>query len=267
MANKKARVGQRPSQRPSTQQARTTLSPQNRVIVALLAPVLAGTLLAWLTGLLAEGAAASSGSRAPVWAAIGLAAWFVGLAFYGLPGMGLKGGRPLFAGIAFATLGWVTFLLFRAIFIPIDPEVAGSTRAFIYTLLFEAFALQLWTFGLLFRAIADWRGALTAAVAGGVVFGAAGFLLFQNVYTASLITLIYYTTWGIFYGIIRLRTGSLLGTVIVQAMQIFTAWVALGSMPPQTAEAQLLWVYGLSALVTAVFIWRLWPKVESDYRV
>ncbi|HRQ41439.1 MAG TPA: CPBP family intramembrane metalloprotease [Chloroflexota bacterium] len=263
MASKKARKGQRPSQRPS----RSTLSPQNRVLVALVVPVLAGLLIAWLTGLLAAGAAASSGSRAPVWAAVGLAAWFVGMAFYGLPGMGLKGGRPLFAGIAFATLGWITFLLLRAIFIPINPAVAGSTRAFIYTLLFEAFALQLWTFGLLFRAIADWRGPLTAATASGVVFGAIGFLLFQNVYTASLVTLIYYTVWGVFYGIIRLRTGSLLGTVIIQAMQIFTAWVALGSMPPETAEVQLLWVYGLAAVITAVFIWRLWPKVESDYRV
>ena len=115
--------------------------------------------------------------------------------------------------------------------------------------------------------MADWRGALTAAVACGVVFGAVGFLLFQNVYTASLITLIYYTTWGVFYGIIRLRTGSLLGMVIIQALQTFTAWTALGSMPPDTAVTQLLWVYGLSAVVTAVFIWRLWPKIESDYRV
>jgi hypothetical protein len=202
-----------------------------------------------------------------MFAAVGLAAWFVGLAFYGLPGLGLKGGRPLFAGIAFATLGWVAFLIFRVVFIPINPEVAGSTRVFIYTWLFEAFALQLWTFGLLFRAIADWRGALTAAAASGIIFGAVGFMLFQNVYAASLITLIYYTTWGVFYGIIRLRTGSWLGMVIIQALQTFTAWTALGSMPPDTAVTQLLWVYGLSAAVTAVFIWRLWPKVESDYRV
>ncbi|NJN54424.1 MAG: hypothetical protein HC804_06525 [Anaerolineae bacterium] len=262
MARKK-RTQRQQAARPS----RTTLSLQNRVLVALIVPVAAGVVVAWLTGLLTTGTAASSGNRAPVFAAVGLAAWFVGLSFYGLPALGLKGGRPLFAGIAFATLGWIAFLVCRAIFIPINPEVAGSTRAFIYTLLFEAFALQVWTFGLLFRAVADWRGGLTAAVVGGIVFGAVGFLLFQNVYTASFITLIYYTTWGIFYGIIRLRTGSLLGTVIIQALQIFTTWVALGDVPPETAVTQLQWVYGLAAAATAVFIWRLWPKTESDYRV
>ncbi len=260
---KKKRIQRVQAARPSAARpSRTTLSLQNRVLVALAAPVVAGLLVGWLTG-----GAATANSRAPVWAAIGLAAWFVGLAFYGLSGMGLKGGRSLFAGIAFATLGWIVFLLFRAIFIPINPEVTGSTRAFIYALLFEAFALQLWTFGLLFRAVADWRGPLTGAVTSGVVFGAVGFLLFQNVYSASLVTLIYYTTWGVFYGIIRLRTGGLLGMVIIQALQIFTAWTALGAVPPNMAVTQLLWVYGLSAAVTAVFIWRLWPKVESDYRV
>lgn len=258
MASKKQQQAERPS--------RTTLSLPNRVLVALLGPALAGLVVAWLTGLLAAGAASST-NHAPILAAAGLAAWFIGLAFYGLPALGLKGGRPLFAGIGFATMGWVTFLVCRALFIPINPEVAGSTRAFIYMLLFEAFALQIWTFGLLFRAVADWRGALTAAAVSGVVFSTVGFLLFQNVYTATLITLIYYTTWGFFYGIIRLRTGSLLGMVIIQALQTFTTWVVLGGMPPDTAVSQLQWVYALSAGAMALFIWRLWPKAESDYRV
>jgi len=199
--------------------------------------------------------------------ALGLAAWFVGLYLYGLPALGLKGGRPLFASIGFATLGWVAFVVLRAIVIPINPEVVGSTRAFIYYLLFEAFALQLWTFGLLFRAVADWRGPLSAAIISGIVFGGTAVLLCQNVYTDELPAFLYFAAWGIFYGIIRLRTGSILGTVIVQAVQSFTAWVALGPLPPGTPLSQLFWLYGLSILCYALFTWRLWPKVESDYRV
>jgi hypothetical protein len=246
------------AQRPS----RTHLPLSTRVVVAFALPIAAAAFVGTLTGTFANDA-----NRAPVMAALGVTSLLVGVAFYGILGLGLKGGRPLFAGIGFATLGWVTFLVLRAIFIPINPEVAGSTRAFVYYLLFEAFAVQLWSFGLLFRATADWRGGLTAAIVSGIVFGATAYLLFQNIYLSSPLTLIYLATWGIFYGIIRLRTGTVLGTFIIQALQCFTAWVALGALPPETAESALLWVYGLSSLFYALFIWRLWPKMESDYRV
>jgi hypothetical protein len=233
-----------------------------RLGLALAVPVVTAVLIGTFTDGFADG-----GNRAPVLGALGLAAWFVGLNLYGLPALGLKGGRPLFASIGFATLGWVTFVVLRALLIPIKPEVAGSTRAFTYYLLFEAFAVQLWTFGLLFRAVADWRGPLTAAIVSGLVFAGTAVLLFQNAYANQPFALIYFVAWGIFYGIIRLRTGSILGTVLIQALQTFTAWVALGPLPPGTPPSQLLWLYGLSAVCFALFTWRLWPKVESDYRV
>ncbi len=247
---------------PAPLPARLSRPPAVQAALAFGVPIAAAVLVGELSGAFAEGV-----NRAPILGAIGLASWFVALALYGLTALGLKGGRPLFAGIGFATLGWVVFLVWRAFLIPVNPEIAGSTRAFVYYVLFEAFALQLWTFGLLFRVIAGWRGPLTAAVASGVVFGATAVLLFQNVYLATLITLIYYTTWGVFYGMIRLRTGSILGMVIIQGLQSFTAWVALGSMPPDTPAAQLQWVYGLSALLLAIFIWRLQPKTADDYRL
>lgn len=246
----------------ATPPARTNLPLTTRVVLAFTIPLLAAAVVGTLIG-----SAAEQTARAPLLGAIGLASWFLGLWFYGLPAVGLRGKRPLFAGIGFATLGWGTFLLLRAIFIPLNPEPAGSTRAFIYLLLFESFAIQLWAFGLLFRALADWRGPLTAAVAGGIVFGATAVLWFQNSGPITVITLIYYTTWGLFYGIIRLRTGSLLGAVFIQAMQSFTAWVALGALPADIPVSQLQWVFGLATVAYAVFTWRLWPQQESDYRV
>ncbi|MCP4362734.1 MAG: hypothetical protein GY796_32415 [Chloroflexi bacterium] len=254
MANKK--------QISNKQKVRTNLPPLTRTVLAFIVPLAAAVFIGILTGGFNGGT-----NLAPVLGALGLASWFVGLAFYGLPGMGLRGGRPLFAGIGFATLGWVVFIILRAIFIPINPEPAESARIFIYLLLFEAFAVQLWLFSLLFRSLADWRGPLTAATVSGVLFGATAVLLFQNVYTAGLLTLIYYSAWGIFYGIIRLRTGSILGMALIQAMQSFTAWTALGPLPPDTPAAQLQWVYGLSTALLLLFIWRLWPKEESDYRL
>jgi hypothetical protein len=71
----------------------------------------------------------------------------------------------------------------------------------------------------------------------------------------------------VFYGIIRLRTGSFLGIFIIQTMQSFTAWVVLGAFPSDAAASQLNLVYGLSGFAYLIFIWRLWPKVVSDYRV
>lgn len=244
------------------QNSRTNLPPATQAIVAFVVPIVVALFVGTITGTLAGGS-----NFAPVLGTLGLAGWFLGLAFYGIPGLGLRGGRPLFAGIGFATLGWVSFLLMRGIFIPINPEPEGSARAFIYFFLFEAFAVQLWIFGLLFRATAGWRGPLTAAIVSGIVFGATAVFFFQDVYITTAITLIYYTVWGIFYGIIRLRTGSFLGAAIIQALQSFTAWVALGAFPADTAGTQLQLVYGLTAVMLALFTWRLWPKEESDYRV
>jgi hypothetical protein len=223
----------------------------------------------------------------PVFAALGLSSWFIGLRWYRISGMGLRGRRPLFASIGFAVLGWVALLVARLL--PGLPSVTfneagqaivqasllveviaiGATdagRTFFYLLLFEAFALQLWSFGLLFRALADWRGPLVAAVASGLVFAAAGLLLFREAFVASGSSLLFFVLWGVAYGIIRLRTGSLLGMALVQAVQSFTVWsVLLPPTPPPLAGLQT--VYLVATVLYAVIIWRLWPRREEDYRV
>ena len=252
---------------PSSQQyeTRTSLSPLVRVILALILPLVVSLLLRWLAGNVAG--LGESQTDAPLLAGIGLVSWILGLMWYGLRSIGLRGGRPLFAGSGFATLGWVTFLLLRAVLLPVEIDPGGDGRIFIYLLLFEAFATQLWVYGLLFRTVAEWRGPLTAAVASGLVFGAVAFVLFQESVLASLISLAYFIVWGIFYGIIRLRTGSLIGGSIVQALQTFSAWVVLGPMTNVASPESLHWVYILASIAYLVFIWRLWPKTTEDYRV
>lgn len=236
--------------------AKTALPVTVRIFLTLLLPFALTLILG-----------SSEGSNAPILGGIGVASWFLGLFWYGLPGMGLRGGRPLFAGIGFATLGWLAFLLFRFTFISLNLNAADSGRTFIYLLLFEAFAVQLWAFGLLFRTLAEWRGALTAAVGSGIGFGAVAFVLFQEAYSSDLISLLYFLVWGAFYGIIRLRTGSFLGSMLIQALHSFTVWVALGPLPALTPPDRLPTVYLLAGLVYLVVIWRLWPKEEADYRV
>ena len=129
------------------------------------------------------------------------------------------------------------------------------------------FCVQLWAFGLLFRSVADWRGPLTAAIASGLCFGVLASLLFLEAPDVMTLTsLLYFVVWGVFYGVIRLRTGSLTGMSLVQALQSFTVWVVLA---PDLASPvnQFGSLYLVTAVIFLVLIWRLWPKEVGDYRV
>ena len=201
---------------------------------------------------------------------LGIVNWLMGLRWYGINGMGVRGGRALFAGTGFAVLGWIAFLVARILFIPIDALSTGI-KDYVYLLLFESLALQLWTFGLLFRAMADWRGGLTAAFSSGIVFGGIALFFFnESIYHhADALTLpaaIYFIALGVMYGIIRLRTGSFIGMALVQAVQSFTGWVAFQS---SSAPVIAAWNSFYTATIVAYLIitWRLWPKVKEDYRV
>jgi len=198
---------------------------------------------------------------------LAIISWLLGMSWYGLAGMGMRGRRPLFAGIGFSVLGWLAFLLLRFYFVQmIGSGQANSGRSFVYLLLFESFAVQVWVFGLLFRGVADWRGPLTAAIVSGLIFGAVANLFYQEAFVSSASSFFYFGLWGILFGIIRLRTGSLLGTVVVQAMQSFTAWVVLvPSVLPDPNQLRSL--YLASGVVFLVILWRLWPKQVEDYRV
>ena len=265
------------------------ISPEtarNRAVVVIVLPLLAALLIGVITGSLFTPATVA-GNAAPIFAALGITGWFAGLRLYGLRGMGLRGGRPLFAGIGFAVLAWVAVLIGR--FLPMRPlasidetgqgtieiplhilvmayQSVGAGRAYFYLLVFEAFAVQLWTFGVVFRALAEWRGGLTAAVTSGILFGAVGYVFFRESFVPGLPTLIYFLSWGILYGIIRLRTGSILGPVIVQSLQSFTAWFVL-EPPADMTQTGIRTVYLAISVMFAIIIWRLWPRLESDYRI
>ena len=232
--------------------------------MALLLPVAVMLLVSTLTGGLVV---TDHSSAAPLLASIGVTAWLLGVRWYGFRGLGLRGGRPLFAGIGFATLGWVVLVLVRLVAVPTLPVAAEEGgRTFIFLLMFEAFAVQVWTFGLLFRLFADWRGGLTAAIGSGIMFGAVGMLLFQESFTGSFSGFLFFLFWGLFYGFIRLRTGSLIGMVIIQVMQSLTAWTVLVPPSPPPA-AGLQTVYLVTSIAFVILIWRLWPKELEDYRV
>lgn len=244
-----------------------TVGTEMRVAVAFLLPLIGAFLLYVLASGVAGAAPTALAAVAPLLGGLGLVSWFLGLRWYGLSQMGLRGGRPLFAGIGFATLSWVAFLLLRFFIVPIETiGTTGAGRAFIYLLLFEAFAVQLWIFGLIFRSLADWRGPLTAAIGSGLLFGAIAFLLFRESFTPGISSLLYFALWGVLYSIVRLRTGSLLGAVIIQSLHTFTSWVVLtpASQPP---EGPLQSLYLWATLVYLVIIWRLWPREPEDYRV
>lgn len=253
---------------------RTALpAPRYRVFLSFVLPLLGAVMLQAAVGL-ASGrpATVGPGERAGaslLLAGAGVVSLLLGLRWYGLRGLGLRGHRPLYAGIGFAALGWIVFLLARVYLVGSNPEQLVSPdfgRVFVYLFLFEALSLQLWTFGLLFRSIADWRGPLTAAVAAGLVFGAVAFLLFDEAFVATAHSALYFVLWGLFYGVIRLRAGSILGVVVVQAMQSLTTWhILLPEQPPAPFELHSL--YLTAGVFYLLFIWRLWPGEEDDYRV
>lgn len=239
-----------------------------RVVLALLLPLAAAVI----TGLfIANVVDINNLSRQAITAvlmsSIAVVSWLIGLRWYGPRGMGLRGGRPLYAGIGFAVLGWVIFLILRIFFVDIlTLKPSNPARTYMYLMLFEAFATQIWAYGLLFHAVADWRGPLTAAFTSGILFGLVATILFQEAYVGTQFSVIYFIVWGILYGVIRLRTGSLLGTVLVQSLQSFSAWVALTPYPrPDPAQLQNLYLSATIAYM--IVIWRLWPKEKEDYRV
>ncbi len=268
------------------------MSPETarkKALVAILLPPAAALLVAFAGGTLFVAEATTSGgyNAAPLFAALGVTSWFIGLRLYGPRKMALRGGRPLFAGIGFAVLVWVAVLIGR--FLPMLPQAsinesgqvvinvilnvqvmayqsAGAGRAFFYLLFFEAFATQLWTFSLVFRSLADWRGGLTAAAVSGILFGATGYLLFGESFVPGLPALFYFLSWGVVYGMIRLRTGSILGIVLIQALQSFTAWFVL-QPPEDMAVTGINTIYVATSILFAVIIWRLWPRREDDYRL
>ncbi len=239
-------------------------SPLNRVLLSLLVPLAAAT---FLYNFAAGDNLNSRPALALFLGVLGAASWILGLRWYGLPGLGLRGGRPLFASIGFAVLAWLVVFPARLYFV--DSQGLGSTGAaaeFFHLLVFEAFCTQLYAFGPFFRSVADWRGSLTAAIAGGLLFAFVGLFYFVEPHALSAQALFYFATWGVLYGLIRLRTGSLLGSVLIQALQGFTVWFVL--LPPETPDVYWLnWLHVVAGGLFIIIIWRLWPKTEEDYRV
>ncbi|MFK7801072.1 MAG: hypothetical protein AB8G95_05530 [Anaerolineae bacterium] len=249
------------------------------VIFAIGVPLFGAFLLGQVVIRLTGASSGSLASSSIILASLGLISMFYGMNKYGTSGMGLRGGRPMFAGSGFAFLAWVVILLARIFFLAIDENamlVEPLSPIFFYLLIFEAFAVQLWTFSLVFKSVSDAWGGLTAAVVSGLLFAGIAFFFFQEArfleplfgsVWLTAVSILYMATWGILYGMIRLRTGSILGIVIVQAMQSLTVWELL---PPfeflnETNYSPLF--FTVTGVLFAILIWRLWPTELDDYRI
>ena len=252
------------------QDEKTVPAPIQRVLLSFALPV-AGAVV---TGaILAGQMPATLTAKALVLGALGLVSLLLGARWYGLAGMGMRGGRPLYASIGFAAMGWFVFIVARFSLVLINqtifeapPSLRNFSQLVVYLTLFEAFAAQIWAFGLFFRSVADWRGPLAATLSSGLLFGLVASQLFEEAFLTGPSSLLYFMAWGVFYGLIRLRTGSILGAVIVQAIQSLTAWHIL--LPePEPAIAELQNLYLAAVIFYAIFIWRLWPTEEGDYRL
>ena len=224
-----------------TERFSSLLSPGVRVLLAVLLPLAGGTILSFLGARSVGFDPENQQANTLMLAGMALTSWYIGWRWYGLPELGVRGGRPLYAGIGFAALGWLAFLLVRFLTVEVSTLGGGDgARTFIFILLFEAFCVQVWTYGLFFRTVAEWRGPLTAAVTSGLLFAAVAFIFFQESFSPSASSLLFFAAWGVLYGIIRLRTGSFLGPVIIQALQSWTSWqVMVPMMPVNPTESDI----------------------------
>lgn len=237
-------------------------------MLAIGLPIIGAIIAGGFIGLMMAGAdLGGDGGNVLLLGGIGAISWLMGQRWYGTAGMGLRGKRPLYASIGFAVLGWLSFLVGRLVLVDSSGTSAGGiAQTFLYLLLFEAFCVQIWAFGLVFRSLADWQGPLPAALTSGVLFGVLATSLFSESYISGPTATLFFIVWGVFYGLIRLRTGSLLGMVIIQTMQSLTVWyILLPQFPPVIGQLQNF--YLVCGFCLAIFVWRLWPKEEADYRV
>ncbi len=254
------------------QTERTLPAPGTRVVISLGVPLIGAVLLSTTIGMFAAGRVTDPTGRAGtalLLGGVGIISWLLGTFWYGRAEMGVRGGRPLSAGIGFAVLGWVGLLIARLVLVNSNPDELVSTdigRTYLFLLIFEGFCIQVWAFGLVFRSLVDLRGGITAAATSGILFGMIGSQFFQEAYISGLTAVLFFGAWGVFYGIIRLRTGSWVGPVIVQSLQAITTWhILLPQSPPATDQLQNFYVVG--GILLVIFIWRLWPAEEEDYRV
>ncbi len=89
------------------------LSPAMRTAVALLAPAIVAIFVSQLTGNFFIATPSNDrAATAVILGTIGLTSWIIGVLWYGIPGLGMRTKRPLFASVGFAVMGWVAYLCF-----------------------------------------------------------------------------------------------------------------------------------------------------------
>lgn len=241
----------------------TERTPYIGVLVAFLFPVVGGLLFAFGFGNQFLGVEAFNGITTAFFLGVAAVTIFIGRRRLGWSGLGFRGGRPMFAGLGFAFLGWVVSLIARFVSIGLGSVGSGLGVIFLYLFIIEGICLHVWCFGLLFYELSQWRNPLTAALMSGLVFGFFAQIFFREALPDQRIGIVYFMALGVMYGIIRLRTGSWFGIALIQALQSLTLWHLITPSEP----IQLGYFYGIAVLGYIIITWRLLPKQESDFRV
>ncbi len=237
-----------------------------RVLQAILYPILAAGIAASAVDNFVQ----AGNSPIVFLSVLGVISFLLGIKWYGTAEMGIRGGRPLMSGLSFAFLGWLGMLVARFLSVGWNPAQIGENLGitFLYLLIIQAICVQLWSYGLLFRALAAWRNPQTATLFSGIAFGLLAYYCYPETYPFSL-SVLWTIVWGFMYAIIRLRTGSWLGIALVQAMQTLSVWYILPPVEPMPPAEMLsfYWLIGISGVVFLLVTWRLMPKYKSDLRV
>ena len=230
-----------------------------RLMLALIWPIIFGAIA---HSMLNGSSIVAAFPFAPALCGLGITAYLLGRRWYTNDELGLRTGRPMMAGAGFAFLGWISLFLARLIYAGFAKMGSDLGSIYLYLLFCEALCAQLWVFGLFFRVMSDWRGGIAATWWSALLYGLVAFQLFAEAYNLPKVMLLYFIIWGMLYAIIRLRTGSWLGTVLIQSIQTLTVWHLFPAVTPAFS-----WIYGMSGLLYLVLIWRLIPKFASDLRV
>lgn len=234
------------------------LAVEKKVVLSVFAPLLFSL---WGSLLVGENLSGWAVNGVPL-LLLGGSSFLLIMLLYGKSGLGIKGGRPMMSGFGFAFLGWVCYLLARFVCIGIGDLGSGLGKTYLYLLFLEAICVQLWAFGLVFRAVSEWKSPVSGSVLSGLAFGIVAHWLFQE--TPSMTSAaIFCLVWGLFYGIIRVRTGSWIGIAIVQSLQSITVW----HIVQPTEPSSFTWLYILVGIAYLFFTWRLLPKYKSDLRM
>jgi len=121
-----------------------------------------------------------------------------------------------------------------------------------------ALAEETWFRGLMFKALYDWRGTLPAVFGSAILFG------LMHVPTHGWEGLLFSLSIGLPYAVVRLKTGNILGLVIVHWLtNLSDSFISLSPVTLETAWLVLLHIIVFSGVSIAILLLDRWLIVHQ----